>query len=325
MNIFLKRLISTSLLCVVAIAIIMVIKNRRHEASGAITIGILQTASHPALDQARDGFIAALEKGLGNNVNLIIQNGQGSANTLQSMAKSLHVNSSIKGIFAIATPATQAIAHIEKQKPIFISAVTDPEALGLRHPNTNVCGSSDMIDVEQQVADIKKLFPSIKKVGLLFNPSEINSVTLVRLMKQELEKQGISTTEVGINSEAEVATAVGIACRTVDALLAPTDNTVASAITIASSLCRKAGKPLIVSDNLLVSKGALCASGGIDYFVGGTKAGEVALKVLVNNQKPAEIKVEKSTDPRIFINESFMKDLEIQIPQELRDRVVLIK
>src|SRR3990167_2804433 len=187
-------------------------------------IGILQTASHPALNAARNGFIETLEKKLHNDVQFIIQNAEGNISHAHTIAQKFHADSSIDGIFTIATPATQAMASIETKKPIFFAAVTDPHALGFIHPTTNICGASDMIDVEKEIDLLVNLVPHAKKVGLIFNTAEVNSIVLINKMKDELQKRNLTPLDFGVTSEADIPAAIEVACRKTDALLAPTDN-----------------------------------------------------------------------------------------------------
>ncbi|MBM3892878.1 hypothetical protein FJ365_00575 [Candidatus Dependentiae bacterium] len=117
-----------------------------HTTSAKHRIGILQFASHPALDAAVDGFKKRMLQQLGNEVIFILRNAQGSAGQAQLIAQQFHQDQSLRAILAVATPAAQACAFIEKKRPIFITAVTDPTTAGLNKANTNLCGTADGID-----------------------------------------------------------------------------------------------------------------------------------------------------------------------------------
>ena len=70
-----KRIIIVFILILLVVLsfIITTKKNKRSE----ITIGILQTASHPALDASREGFINKMKSSLGEKVSFVIKNAQG--------------------------------------------------------------------------------------------------------------------------------------------------------------------------------------------------------------------------------------------------------
>lgn len=308
-----KLLLGFITIIIFFVGIIFIKKFNGREKKHKFTIGILQTASHPALDQACEGFISHLKEKLKNDIGFVIQNAEGSINNAQAIAKSFHINNNINAIFAIATPAVQVIAHIEKKKPIFFAAVSDPHALGLLHPTTNVCGTSDLIDVKQQVEAIKRIFPQAKKIAILFNPSEINSVSCVAKMEKELHAHAFNIIKIGVNAESEVPTATQKATREADVILIPTDNTLALSIQVVASIALKKKKPVVVSDNLLVEKGATISAGATNYFIAGQKVAVLAIEVLVNGKRPSSIALQKSIDPHVFVNQKAMSILGISI------------
>ena len=103
-------------------------------------IGIIQLTQHAALDKTNEGFVAAL-KDAGLDCNIDQQNASGDQSACQTIAETL-VNNGNDLIFAIATPAAQAVAGVTDTIPILCSAVTDPAASGLvesnEKPNCNV-------------------------------------------------------------------------------------------------------------------------------------------------------------------------------------------
>lgn len=306
----------------VAILLAGVVGNRMrlNRTTARYTIGILQTASHPALDAVREGFVHELQQKLGDHVAFFIHNAQGSIAQAHAVAQQLHADTNVKAVFAIATPAAQAMSAVEKEKPIIIAAVTDPHALGLIHPTTNVCGTTDMIDVAAEVDMLTKWIPQAKTVGLLFTSGETNSLVLIKHMHEEAEKRGITAIDFAVASEADMPAVVELACRKVDVLLAPTDNTVASCITLIAAVAEKHAKPLIVSDNMLVASGALAAR-GVDYRAAGIRAAQIAEQVLVENKKPFELPIEHPDCNEIFVNKAMLEKLKLEIPASLQSAV----
>lgn len=285
-------------------------------------IGILQTASHPALDLVRDSFIKSIRDHLGSGIDIKVQNAEGVLSQAHTIAKSFHADPDVRLIFTIATPATQVMATLEHEKPIVFAAVTDPKALGILDTHHNITGVRDMIDVPKEIDMMKKLLPDMRKVALLFNPSEINARQIVQQMKSELEKAGLSWMEVGMHHESEAAASVSMASRKADAILCPTDNTVAAAIQSIVNQSNKFNVPLIVSDNLLVLKGALAAQ-GVDYAISGQKASRLALEIL-DGKKPGDLPLQSPDTDQIFIHKERAHELGIEIPQGLPGKVELI-
>lgn len=319
-----KSLLLFCALSIIIICFMYLKQSSRSQPNTRFTIGILQTASHPALDAVKDGFVQELQKTIGKDISFVVRNGQGSIANIHTIAQQFHHDKNIQSIFAIATPAVQAITTIEKSKPIFIAAVTDPESMNLVHPTTNVCGTTDMIDVPGEIHMLTNLLPDAQTVGLLYNNGELNSVTLARIMRTELEKNNIAVTEFAVTNESDLPTAAQIAFTKVDVILTPTDNMVASSITLLASLAEKNKKPLIVSDNMLVKNGAL-ASRGVDYKECGTQTAQIAHQVLINHKKPHDLSIEQGFSDKICINKNVATFLNVTIPESLLKDVVFIK
>lgn len=321
----LRRTHVALILLLVSIGIIILLRQSKMSSQKrAYTIGILQTASHPALDAARDGFIAAVQKKMGDKVDFVVRNGQGSINTIHTAAQQFHAKQDIDAVFAIATPAAQAMVSVEKEKPIIIAAVSVAPELGGIFSAPNICGVSDMIDVRKEVAVMKEILPQeAKNIGIIFCSAEVNSVAMSKIMVAELERIGYIPHLCAITSEADVEPAILSAVRKVDALLAPTDNVVASSIALIADIAAKAHKPLIVSDNLLIQH-ALMAR-GVDYYENGIQAGEIALQVLIEKKKPQDISIIKADNKDIYVNKRILEQLGLNIGNTIKKDVVLIE
>lgn len=281
-------------------------------------IGISQFVEHPALDAARDGFIDGLkEAGFeeGKNVTFVIENAQGDFPTAQTIANKF-VGEKVDMILAIATPSAQAAANATKDIPILITAVTDPVAAGLvkslEKPETNVTGTTDMNPVKEQLELLKEILPDAKNVGILYNAAEANSKVQVDLAKKAAEELNLTIHEATVASSSEVNQAVQSLSGKVDAIYAPTDNTIASAIGAVVKVCNDAKIPVIAAERGMVEGGAL-ATLGIDYYLLGKQTGAIAARVL-KGENPAEIPVEGSKEYKLIINKKAAERLGIKIP-----------
>lgn len=281
-----------------------------------INIGINQLVEFDALDQCRDGFIQALEDNgytNGKNIKIDYQNAQGEMNIAQTISKKF-ASDKKDLIFAIATPSAQASYNATKDIPILISAVTDPVKAGIVEsmdkPGTNVSGTSDYLPVEKQLDLMKKLLPNIKKIGVLYNTSEVNSEVQVDELKNAAVDYEIIT--MGITSTNEVNNAINSLVKKIDVLFVPTDNLVVSSLPIIVRSTLQEKIPIIASEQGSVENGAL-ATAGINYYKLGYETGKMAVEIL----KGAEIsnmplKISEETD--IFINEDTLKALGIPVP-----------
>ena len=141
------------------------------------TVGLVQLVEHPALDEANRGIVDAV-KARGLKVAFDQQNAQADQSNLGNIAQRF-VTQKYPLIFAIATPAAQTVANATDKTPIVATAVTDFVVAKLvksnDKPGTNVTGSSDLNPVAAQLDLILKIVPNAKRIGTIYNSSEINS------------------------------------------------------------------------------------------------------------------------------------------------------
>ncbi len=310
MNMKNKSFLLPFMLIVLIGSLLAVLKFMKQGQEPQVVIGVLQAASHPALDAIYDGFEDELKHLFDVPPKLKWQNAQGAMSEAQTIAQSFHTNDEIKLILSIATSAAQAIVNKETEKPIILTAVTDSSVLDIGADQINVCGFEDRIDIAKMMKLISGILPNAKRAGIVYNPSEINSVLLAREMEEALNEKGISVQHVGVYHEQEITQAMTSASRKVDFFLAPTDNMVALSIDRISVLTEKLHKPFIASDILLASKGATAAC-GVDYKKAGRLAARVAHDLLIGLRQPAELGITKS---RSFIVQHKQRSKDLNLP-----------
>ena len=289
-----------------------------------LVIGVTQIVEHPALDAARDGFIAALEEaGFKEGIDVIydLQNAQGDFTNAISIAQKFK-DDKVDLIVAIATPTAQAALQVNKEIPIVINAVTDPVAASLAESwessGNNLTGMSDAAPNKQQVELIPQFLPAAKNVGTIYNAGEANSVVQVEVAKEVCEELGLKLIEVTVSNSSEVLMAAQSLAGRVEAIYIVTDNTVVSALESVINVCNRQKIALIVADPSSVDRGAL-ASYGIDYFSLGKKSAEIALKV-IEGTKPSDIPIQTITDPnelQFVVNLDTAKTIGISVSEEI--------
>ena len=122
--------------------------------NGKYKIGICQLAQHPALDAAAEGFIEAVEAGLGkDNVEIINQNASGESNNCTTIISGF-VSDGVDLILANATAPLQAAASATKTIPVLGTSITDyATALQISDwtgtVGGNISGASDLAPLDQ--------------------------------------------------------------------------------------------------------------------------------------------------------------------------------
>lgn len=292
-------------------------------------IGIAQIVEHPALDASREGFIDALKEGgfkNGENIDIEFQSAQGDPATAQTIAASF-VADKKDMILAIATPTAQAAFNTTKEIPVLITAVTDPIEAGLvkswEKTETNVTGTSDMAPIEEQFKLLKELIPSSKKVGILFNTSEVNSEIQLKMAEKIAPKFNLQIEKAGVTNVNEIPQAMQSLLDKVDVIYVLTDNMVASAMPLIVNESMKKNIPIIGSEKGHVEAGAL-ATEGIDYYKLGFQTGLMAIEV-INGKAPENMSIDTLKDTQLIINQNTADILKINISEELKKSAELIK
>lgn len=284
-------------------------------------IGISQIVEHPALDSAKEGFLAGLkEKGFedGKNIEVDFQSAQGDIATSQTIAQGF-VNEKKDLILAIATPSAQSAYNATKDIPIVFTAVTDPVDAGIvkdiKSTGTNVTGTSDNVSIADQLKVLKKVLPNAKTIGVVYTTSEANSLIQVKSLKEEAAKLGLEVKEAGVANVNDIDQSLNSILGSIDVLYTPTDNTVASSYDLVGKRALEKNVPIFGAEGAVVEKGGLITA-GIDYYELGKQAGYKAAEIL-SGKKPSEIEVGYQTDLKTTINTDVMKKLGITIPQEI--------
>ncbi len=292
-------------------------------------VGIIQMMDHTSLNtikKAYDGEMKALGYN-SKNIKYTFKNGQGNTNTLASIANEFQ-GEDLDCVVAIATPAAQAVAKLANKTPIIFSAVSDPVGAkltsSLTKPDKNMTGTSDEVQVNQIIDKALEVQPKLKTMGLLYNKGEANSVTNIKNVKAYLAKKGIKTTEATVTKVSEVQSAMNVLASKCDAVFSPNDNTVASAMSVASKAANATKTPFYVGADSMVKDGGFLTV-GIDYEELGKETARMCDKVLKGKKVSSlPVKVFK-TNLNIYVNQKTLKTLGLKLPASIKDDKKYIK
>ncbi len=301
----------------VALAVAAIAPASAEEKSVAVTAIV----EHPALDSVRDGVQAALKEAgyeAGKNLKWQYQSAQGNTGTAAQIARKF-VGDKPDAIVAIATPSAQAVVAATKNVPVVYSAVTDPVAAKLvanwEPSHTNVTGVSDLLALDKQMDLLKQVVPGAKRVGMVYNPGEANSVVVVKELEKLLPKLGMTLVEAAAPRSVDVSSAARSLIGKVDVIYTNTDNNVVSAYESLVKVGQDAKIPLIASDTDSVKRGAIAAL-GINYRDLGEQTGRIVVRIL-KGEKPGDIKSETSTKLELFVNPGAAEKQGVKLPEAL--------
>lgn len=285
-----------------------------------VKIGAIQLAEHPALDKAYEGFKDALTEAGIKEDQIDFQNAQGDQSNCETIANKF-VNDNDDLIYAIATPAAQAVKGKTDEIPVVVSAVTDPAAAGLvesnEEPGGNVTGASDMNPIDQQIDLLTKLVPDAKKVAIMYCSSEDNSIVQADLAEKALKEKGIEVERATVSESNQISQVTESLIGKVDAVYIPTDNMLAEGMSQVAAITNENNLPTIVGESNMCENGGM-ATYSIDYYELGKMAGTMAVDIL-NGKKPAEMPVQyqEADKLQLYINTKVADQLGITIPEDL--------
>lgn len=261
------------------------------------TIAITQGADHAAFDATYRGIIDILkENGYvdGINYNLVFESAQGNPVIANQIARKFS-ELKPKLIVALGTVSAQAIkAATQKSNiPVVFTTVTDPLSSklvsSLDKPEANITGLSNWIEMTPQLQRFRKILPSLKTLGFIYNPGEDNSVVLLKTIEEESAKLGIKIISAPATRTSEVNQATQSIVKKVDAIFISNDNTALAAFETIVKVANESKIPVFVSDTDMVERGAIAAVGPNQYELG-RQTGRMILQIL-NGKKPGELAV----------------------------------
>ncbi|HEM3673761.1 TPA: ABC transporter substrate-binding protein [Streptococcus suis] len=312
---FMKKIAAISLVSVGILTLVACSSSSSDKSSSeTVKVGILQYMEHESLTAAREGFVAELEANgykEGEKLVLDYQNAQGDQANLQTISEQLIDGNDI--VLAIATPAAQSLATVSTETPILFTAVTDPLSADLvesiEKPGGLLTGTSDQAPIDKQVELLGQAVPDAKTVGILYTTSERNSEVQVEQAKELFEKAGYKVVVKGITSTNEVQDATKSLMKDVDAIFVPTDNTIASTMTMIGELSVEHQIPVIGGSTDMVDEGGLLTY-GTNYGALGRQTAKMAIKI-IEGSDVSETAVEYPETVSLHINEDIAKQLGI--------------
>ena len=279
----------------------------------------------PQLIEVKDGVLKGLANhGLveGKNLKFDFKSAQGNFGTAQQIVRQF-VGEHPDVIVPITTPTSQAAVAATKEIPIVFTTVTDPLAAklvsSLKHPGGNVTGISDLVPTERQLEVVKQIVPSLKRLGLVYDPSLDNARSTVESIKALASKMGFTVVEspaMGLNNVPSAGQALA---GKVEAIFVPNDTTVYAAFESLVKIAQDAKTPLFTAERRSVQRGAV-ATVGYDFFQMGLKTADLVFQVL-NGANPGDIDVVFMKDiPNslgLYINKASAEKMGVTIPPDL--------
>jgi len=220
-------------------------------------------------------------------------------------------------IYALGTPIAQAVQKRMPEILLVQGTATDPVSAGLADSwdgsGKNYIATTDLPPIDKQIKLIQTLTPTAKRLGIIYNPGEINSVAVISRLKKFISSNSIDIklVERPISTTADVATAIYSLVGKVDAVYLPPDNTAHAAIPLIGKVSNEYNIPFYATVESAINDGAL-ATLSLDFYEMGKETARLALEVL-NGKDPKTLPIRASKNPMITINAKIANTLNIDL------------
>jgi len=283
------------------------------------SIAIISIVEIEPIAELRRGFRQQFESSnfaKNHNVQFIEFNAQGDSSLINQIADKMVVDRPDL-IYVLGTPVSQAIQKRAPDLLILQGAATDPVSAGLADSwegsGKNYIATSDLPPVGKQLSLIHDLAPKVTKIGLIYNPSEINSVAVISRLRDYIIKNNLDYKLIDrpIANSSDVATALQSMLGHVDAIYLPPDNTAYAAIPLIGRFATKNKLPFFASVDTALVDGAV-ATLSLDFVQLGRESADLALAVL-NGENPTTMPIRVNENPRISISKKAAETLGLDI------------
>lgn len=281
-------------------------------------IAIIKSREIPPYNVAIEGFNKAL-KDKGIAVSVTVYDMEGNKETGGKKVKEA-VDAKPALILTVGTLATETAKETTRETPIIFCMVLNPVADGLVKAmdatGSNLTGASMDIPSRKQFEILKTVMPSMKSIGVLFNPQETGP--LIEEASASANAVGLKFVKKSVNGESDVPRALEEIGKEVDCLWSVSDSVVFNSFksiqfTILFTLRNKI--PFIGLSSAFVKSGALVAI-SCDIEDNGYQAGELAARVLTG-EKPNTLPVMTPRKTYISLNTRIAEQIGVKIPQEV--------
>lgn len=302
-------------------------------------VALVQHASIPVLDDGATGALDALAAAGyrdGDKLRITKYNPQGDIGTANTIAGEI-ANGPFDLVITISTVSLQTVANANKarQLPHVFGLVADPFSAGvgldrdqpMQHPPYMV-GQGVFLPVVDSFKLARQMFPGLKSVGVVWNPSESNSRAFTEKAREACKELGINLLEANADNSAGVQDAVqALLSRGAQALWVGGDVTVLAAMDSLIAAARKAGVPVFSITPAKPDRGTLFDL-GINFYEAGKLTGALAADIL-NGTDPATIPIKDVLDlvpKRLVVNRQALSQLKErwQLPEDIIRRADVI-
>ena len=163
-----------------------------------------------------------------------------------------------------------------------------------------VTGVSNALPLAKRVALIRQIVPGARKVGVIFNPADVQSAARAKELQEQLTAQGMTLMEATVQRPADVGSAARSLTSRVDIFYSLGDRITQQSYAALVKVANDAKLPLFGFDAENVRQGAVAALMVSDHDLG-VQAGRMVARIL-RGTKSTSIAPEFSIRPQLYLN-----------------------
>lgn len=230
-------------------------------------------------------------------------------------------------IVTLGSAATERVAKIVKDTPVLFCMALNPMASGfirsMSGSGNNLAGASLDVAPQVQFEAIRSLVPNLKKIGVVYNPQQTESV--IQQARRSAREMGLELVAVPISSGDKVPEALRALDKSVDALWSVADSTTFTSASMEFIFLHTLRNkiPFMGLSPAFVKAGALMAL-AIDYQDVGAQCGGLATRILAG-ENPGSLPITTPQKVVMHVNLKTAETIDLKIPAERLRGAVVVK
>lgn len=270
--------------------------NQKRRTREPFQISLVTLVNNTSLDQAIAGVRRGInEAGFVQNQDYILRrfSAQGEVAMLPEIihaAKATHPDV----LVTVTTPALIAAVRDLDEIPVIFTVASDPAELDLFAADNRpgpIAGVHDDPPVDQLLQMAMQADPHLRKVGIVYDAAEPNSLISVRKLRKATDAHAVQLIESTASTPSDLPGATqSLLQQQAGAILLSADNLVTTGFPAIVGQAERAGIPVYVTMSSLIDKGAAGFIGD-DYEAWGAQSGAMVARVLAGlpaNELPIE-------------------------------------
>ena len=269
---------------------------------------LLKSQNNDANNQALAGFRRTYSGKVDEEVDL-----RGSDSRKNEVSRKISVNKP-RMIVAVGPLAAEMARAEAKNISVIFLMVSNPARRGLK--GDNIAGVSLDIPISRQFAKFKELLPTLKTIGVIYNPSKSSAVS--EQAPSAAKQLDLELMAVPVDSPDDVTIAFTLINETVDALWVVPDETFVTDDWF-KFLLRETNRrrlPFLTISENFVERGALAAVTP-DYFDIGRQSAELLKEIESGKQRPSEVGTVPPDKVNWVVNKLTAKKIELPMPRQV--------